>query len=112
MFTVHVTCLPTDVPEHIDVNVSHLNIGDNLRIGDLPKSDKYEVTNDPDTPVVTIAAPISEAELEAMEAAAGQEQEAPDEVAEGEEGAVEGAEGEEEGTSDETPSSETQGSEG
>jgi large subunit ribosomal protein L25 len=111
LFTVHVTCLPTDVPEHIDIDVSALNIGDSLRIGDLPKSDKYEVTNDPDTPVVTIAAPISEAELEAMEAAAGQEQEEPDEAAEGEPGAEERAGAEEERTSDETEPSETQGSE-
>ena len=111
LFTVHVTCLPTDVPEHIDVDVTHLDIGDSLRIGDLPKSDKYEVTNDPDTPVVTIAAPISEAELEAMEAAAGQEQEEPDEAAEGEPGAEERAGAEEERTSDETEPSETQGSE-
>ena len=112
LFTVHVTCLPTDVPEGIDVDISHLNIGDSLRVGDLPKNDKYEVTNDPDTPVVTIAAPISEAELEAMEAAAGQEAEAPEEVAEGEEGAEESADAEEERTSDETPPSETQGTEG
>jgi large subunit ribosomal protein L25 len=111
LFTVHVTCLPTDVPEHIDIDVSALNIGDSLRIGDLPKSDKYEVTNDPDTPVVTIAAPISEAELEAMEAAAGQEQEEPEEAAEGEPGAEERAGAEEERTSDETEPSETQGSE-
>lgn len=110
LFTVHVTCLPTDVPEHIDVDVSHLNIGDSLRIGDLPKSDKYEVTNDPDTPVVTIAAPISEAELEAMEAAAGQEQEPTDE-AEAAEAAEAGEGAEEERTSDETEPSETQGSE-
>lgn len=106
LFTVHVTCLPTDVPEHIDVDVSHLNIGDSLRIGDLPKSDTYEVTNDPDTPVVTIAAPISEEELEAMEAAAGQDQEEPEEAAEGE--AAEESEGAEEGeTSGEGDSAES-----
>ena len=111
LFTVHVRCLPTDVPEGIDVDISHLNIGDSLRVGDLPKSDTWEITNDPDTPVVTIAAPISEAELEAMEAAAGIEAEAPDEAAEGEEGAAEGGDAEGERTSDETEPSETQGKE-
>lgn len=106
LFTVHVTCLPTDVPEGIEVDVSQLNIGDSLRVGDIPKSDKYEITNDPDTPVVTIAAPISEEELEAMEAAAGQEQEEPDEAAEG--ATAEEAEGGEEGeTSDEGDSTES-----
>ena len=111
LFTVHVRCLPTEVPEGIDVDVSHLTIGDSLRVGDIPPNDKWEITNDPDEPVVTIAAPISEAELEAMEAGAGQEQESPDEAAEGEEGAVERAGAEEERTSDETPPSETQGKE-
>lgn len=111
LFTLHVRCLPTEVPEGIDVDVSHLNIGDSLRVGDIPGSDTFEITNDPDEPVVTIAAPISEAELEAMEAGAGQEQEAPEEAAEGEPGAVEGADAEEERTSDETPPSETQGTE-
>ncbi len=114
LFTVHVRCLPTDVPENIEADISPLNIGDSLRVGDLPISDKYEITNDPDTPVVTIAAPISEAELEAMEAAAGIEAEAPEEAAEGvegEEGAVERASAEEERTSDDTPPSETQGTE-
>ena len=110
LFTVHVRCLPQEVPEGIEVDISALNIGDSLRVDDLPKSDKYEITNDPDTPVVTIAAPISEEELEAMEAAAGQEQEEPDEVAEGEEGAAEGDEGGEE-SSDEAPA-ESQDSEG
>lgn len=111
LFAVHVRCLPTDVPESIDADVSALNIGDSFRVADLPRSDKYEVTNDPEAPVVTIAAPISEAELEAMEAAAGVETEAPEEAAEGEEGAVERADAEEERTSDETEPSETQGSE-
>ena len=116
LFSVHVRCLPTDVPEHIEAEISHLNIGDSLRVADLPKSDKWEITNDPDGPVVTIAAPISEEELEAMEAAAGIEAEAPEEAAEGEEGAegeevVERAGAEEERTSDETPPSETQGTE-
>ena len=116
LFTVHVRCLPTDVPEHIEAEISHLNIGDALRVGDLPKSDKYEITNNPEAAVVSIAAPISEEELEAMEAAAGIEQEEPEEAAEGEEApegeeAVEAADAEAERTSDETPPSETQGTE-
>lgn len=111
LFTLHVRCLPQEVPEGIDVEVSHLNIGDSLRVGDISTTDKFEVLNDPEEPVVTIAAPISEAELEAMEAAAGQEQEEPEEAAEGEPGAVERADAEEEQTSDQTPPSETQGTE-
>ena len=109
LFTLHVRCLPTAVPEGIDVDVSALGIGDSLRVGDIQTTGDFEITNDPDEPVVTIAAPVSEAELEAMEAAAGQEMEAPDEAAEGEPGAVERAGAEEERTSDQTEPSETIG---
>lgn len=103
---VTVRCLPTEVPEHIDADVSGLDIGDSLRVSELVEGRTFEVLNDPESPVVTVAQPISEAELEAMEAAAGQEEEEPEEVeaAEGEEGAVEAADAETESTPDETPS--------
>ena len=117
LFQVHIRCLPTDVPEEIKADISGLDIGDALRVQDLPKSDTYEITNNPEASVVSIAAPISEEELEAMEAAAGIEAEEPEEAVEGEEGeegeegAVEGAEGEGERPSEETEPSETQGTE-
>jgi large subunit ribosomal protein L25 len=112
LFHVTVRCLVTDVPEFVEADVSGLDVGDSLRVADLKVPSDYPVLNDPDSPVATVAAPISEAELEAMEAAV--EGEAPEEAvegAEGEEGAVERASAEEERTSDETEPSETQGTE-
>jgi large subunit ribosomal protein L25 len=103
LFTVHVRCLPTEVPESIDADVSALNIGDVLRISELSAGLKFTILNDPDAIVAAIAAPISEAELEAMEAAAGIEAEpteaeiaaaAEAEGEAGEEAAGEPAEGE------------------
>ncbi|HET7482552.1 MAG TPA: 50S ribosomal protein L25/general stress protein Ctc [Actinomycetota bacterium] len=111
LFHVTVRCPVTDVPEAIEADVTALNQGDSLRVSDLQVPGGYAVLNDPDSPVVTIAAPVSEAELEAMEAAAGIEAEAPEEAAEGEPGADERASAEEERTSDETEPSETTGSE-
>jgi large subunit ribosomal protein L25 len=32
---ITVECLPADIPQSIDVNVSHLNIGDTIHIGDI-----------------------------------------------------------------------------
>src|ERR671918_146007 len=75
LFSAHVRCLPTDVPEAIEADISGLAIGDALRVGDLPANDRYEILNDPDSVVASVAAPISEEELEAMEAEAGIEQE-------------------------------------
>ena len=102
---VHVRCIVTAVPEHIDADISNLNIGDSLRVADLAEGRDFSILNDPDSPVVTIAAPISEAELEAMEAAAGQEGEEPEAAEEGAE-AAEGAEEGAEPAEGETPSEE------
>jgi large subunit ribosomal protein L25 len=116
MHEVSVRCLPTDVPEQIEADISKLNIGDSLRVGDLAEGANYTILEDADHTVVSIAAPISEEELEAMEAAAGvgvEEEEVPEEVEaeleEGEEAAPEEgapAEGEGEAPPAETPATE------
>ena len=92
LWTVHVRCLPTDVPEAIDADVSGLRIGDSLRVADLPTGD-FEILDDPENVVVAIAQPITEEQLEAMEAEAGIEQE-PSEEEVAAEAAAEEAEGE------------------
>ena len=89
---VHVRCLPGDVPEAIEADISALNIGDSLRVSELAEGREFTILNDPEQPVITIAAPVSEAELEAMEAAAGIEAEEP-EAAEGEAGEPDAGEG-------------------
>jgi large subunit ribosomal protein L25 len=75
LFAVQVRCLPTEVPEAIEADISGLAIGDSLRVSELPVSDQYEILTDPDTIVASVAQPISEEQLEAMEAEAGIEQE-------------------------------------
>src|SRR3712207_3647553 len=80
---VTVRCLPTEVPEGIDADVSQLNIGDTLRIADLPRQGNFEFVQDPETVVAAVAQPVSEEQLAAMEADAG---------AAGEEPTVEGVE--------------------
>ena len=85
LFSLHVRCLPTEVPESIDADVSGLNIGDSLKVADLAVDAKFEILNDPESAVASVAAPISEAELEAMEAAATTDEAAEEEApAEGE----------------------------
>lgn len=68
LHTVHVRCRPADVPDGIDADISRLQIGDSLRVGDLHSGAKFEILNDPELPVVTIAAPITQEQLEQMEA--------------------------------------------
>lgn len=89
LFTVHLRCTVTDVPDGIDADISALDIGDSMRVADLALDANLTILNEPDLPIATVAAPISEEEFEAMEAEAGIEQEAPEmvgeEVEEGEE---------------------------
>lgn len=78
---VNVSALPMEVPEHIDVDVSSLDIGGTLRLSDLPAVEGVTYLDDPDeTVIATITAPTREVEPE----------EAAEELAEGEEGAAEG----------------------
>lgn len=104
LFTLHVRCLPTDVPESIDADISGLNIGDVLRVSELPTGRDFLILNDPGAVVASVAAPISEEQLEAMvaETAAEGAEEAPaEEAAEGEGEAAETPE--EAGDSGEAP---------
>jgi len=57
---VRVSCLPTDIPEHVTIDVTPLKIGDALRVSDLPKSDKYRILSDPDLTLVVVSPPAKE----------------------------------------------------
>lgn len=43
---VQVRCLPLDIPEHIDVDITELHVGESIRAKDIPASDKYELADD------------------------------------------------------------------
>jgi large subunit ribosomal protein L25 len=60
----HVECLPTDLPERIDVDISTLaRIGDGIRVGEVAVSDKIQVLDNPDTMVCVASAPKVEEEV-------------------------------------------------
>lgn len=63
-----VECLPADLPEYIEVDVSSLaRPGDGIRVKDVPVSDKIRVLDDPETMVaVATASRIEEAVTEAV----------------------------------------------
>ena len=78
-FTVTVEALPGNIPTEIVVDVSHLALGDQLHVADLPIPAGVTVQHEPDELVVQVSIPrgLSE-EVEAAEGEVG---------AEGEEGA-------------------------
>lgn len=86
---VQIEAVVTNIPTHVDLDISELEIGVALRIGDLPVIEGVTYTEDPEDTVVSVTVPVAEEELEPAEE--GEEAEA----VEGEEG--EEAEGEEPG---------------
>jgi large subunit ribosomal protein L25 len=96
---INVEALPMEIPEHIDLDVSGMVIGDTLRVSDLRAIDGVTFLDDPETVLASLAIPtrveepeVEEAEEEAAEGEEGAEGEAPAEEAP--EAAAEGESGE------------------
>jgi len=65
---VNVSALPLEVPEHIDVDVSGMEIGGTLRLAELPTVESVAFLDDLDeTVIATITAPTREEEPEVEE---------------------------------------------
>jgi large subunit ribosomal protein L25 len=56
---LEIEVLPSDIPEHVDLDVTALTIGHSLFVRDL-KVEKARILNDPDTPICTVVAPRTE----------------------------------------------------
>jgi large subunit ribosomal protein L25 len=95
VFTLSVEAKPEDIPPAVEVDVSGLGIGDQLRIADLRLPAGVAVQQEADELVVQIVMPRVAEEPETAEAEEGEavEGEAP-EGEEGEAAAAEGGEGE------------------
>jgi large subunit ribosomal protein L25 len=65
---VEIECLPLDVPEKIEIDITNLEINKAIRAGDLPASDTWTVRTNPSRVLVHIV--VKKAEVEAVEAAA------------------------------------------
>ena len=90
---IRIEALPADVPEHIEIDVTHMEVGDVLRLADMSAIDNVTLLDDPhETVIATVSVPRGFTELEEAEAAEAAEAAAEAaEAAEGEEGAAEDA---------------------
>ena len=57
---IQVLCLPTDIPEHIAIDVSELMLHQAIRLRDVPESPKWKPVNEPDTMLVHVVLPKAE----------------------------------------------------
>ena len=61
---VEVECLPGDIPSHIDIDVSNLDINGAIHISDLPHTDKLTFLDEEDALVAHVTLAKAEAEPE------------------------------------------------
>ncbi len=102
---VNVEALPMEVPDRLELDVSGLDIGDSLRVADLPAREGAKLLDDPETVLATVTMPtrVIEPEPEEVEEEEGEVPEGeeapegaaeapaePEAPAEGEPGTVEG----------------------
>jgi large subunit ribosomal protein L25 len=91
LFKLKVRALPKDLPEVLTVDVSHLQIGQAVHLGEIPVPPGVQILGDKQIPVIAVSAPVTEAEEEAAAAAAETTPGEPEVLREKkEEGAAEG----------------------
>ena len=84
---LQVSCLPTDMPDKIEVDVTGLDIGDSIHIGDFDLENKVRLLADTGLTVATVVAPaveeegVPEEELKEAEEVPAEEAKAPEETA-------------------------------
>jgi len=67
---IDVECLPGEIPEHVDVDVSELHINQNVHVSDVKVGERIKVLTSMDTIVALVAVPKEEAAPVVEEAAA------------------------------------------
>ena len=80
---IEIECLPMDIPEFIEVDVSELELGDVLRVENLQLDKKLSVKSSVDQIIASVTHPLAEVETVTPEE---DEEEFMDEGEEGEEG--------------------------
>ena len=91
LFKLKVRCLPKDLPEQLIIDVSHLELGKAIHLGEIKAPAGVEIIGDKNIPVVAVAMPRTEEEEAAATAvtegiAAGDVEMIKEKKEEGEEG--------------------------
>ena len=78
---IQMRCQPRDIPDTLDVDVSHLDVHDLLHVSDIKVSEGIEILNDPELVLATVS--IVKEEAEAAPAAEGEEPAEPEVIGKG-----------------------------
>lgn len=64
---VHIKVKPSEIPDSIEVDVSKLEIGDHLSVGDIRDTVSYEILDEDDFLLVSVTAPRTQEEMDELE---------------------------------------------
>jgi large subunit ribosomal protein L25 len=82
---VEVECLPKDIPEHVDVDVSGLHVNQNVAVSDIPVEEGVRIIDEPDTVIAVVVPPRAEAVAVEEEAPPTEEEAEPEVIKKGKE---------------------------
>lgn len=105
LWELNIVCLPTNIPEKIEIDVTDLNIGDAIHVKDIVLPEGVTTKHDPEAILVSVVPPMKDVEVpdegeedgepevigekkegEEEEKAEGKAEEKPEEKAEGKDG--------------------------
>ena len=92
LWEIEVECLPMNIPQEIEVEVSKLNMNDSIHVKDIKFPAGVKVLTDPEAVVLSVVAPIKEEEVVPVEGAEGEESQEPEVIKEKKEVPAEGEE--------------------
>ena len=78
---IQIRCQPRDIPDSLDIDVSHLDVHDTLHVSDIKVSEGIEILNDPELVLATVS--IVKEEAEPAPAAEGEEPAEPELIGKG-----------------------------
>ncbi len=93
MWELDVVCLPTNIPEKIEIDVTELNIGDAIHVKDITLPEGVATKHDPEAILVSVVPPMKEVEVPEE----GEEEGEPEVIGEKKEGEETEEKGEEKG---------------
>jgi large subunit ribosomal protein L25 len=96
LWELEVECLPTAIPERIEINVEELKIGDAIHIQEVTPPEGVKILGEPEDVIVTVTPPKAEEEIEEVEEGAEEGAEEPEVIKKGKKEEEEGEEAPEE----------------
>jgi len=58
--TLHIECLPAQIPEHIEINIADLKIGHSIHVSEITFPEGVKCVDNPKTPIVGVLGKVKE----------------------------------------------------